>query len=64
VSRLSIKCGSFDLPHPYGPARPVAGTALLFIIFQWFFNFTSVLSMVDGDYSFSDALQETEEGTK
>jgi hypothetical protein len=29
VSRLSRRCGSPDLSHPYGPSRPVTGTALL-----------------------------------
>jgi hypothetical protein len=30
VSRLSRRCGSLDLLHPYGPSRPVTGIALLF----------------------------------
>jgi hypothetical protein len=33
VSRLSRRCGSFDLSHPYGPLRPVTGIALLFFYF-------------------------------
>jgi hypothetical protein len=28
MSRLSIRCGSLDLSHPYGPSWPVIGTAL------------------------------------
>jgi hypothetical protein len=30
VSRLSRRCGSLDLSHPYGPSRPLTGIALLF----------------------------------
>jgi hypothetical protein len=35
VSRLSRRCGSLDLSHPYGPSQPVTGIGLL-----TFFTFT------------------------
>jgi hypothetical protein len=37
VSRLSRRCGSLDLSHPYGPSRPVTRTALLFCLYVSFF---------------------------
>jgi hypothetical protein len=33
VSRLSGRCGSLDLSHPYGPSRLVTRIALLFLLF-------------------------------
>jgi hypothetical protein len=33
VSRLSRRCGSLDLSHPYGPSRPLTGIALLFFFY-------------------------------
>jgi hypothetical protein len=32
VSQLSRRCESLDLSHPYGPSRPVTGTALPFTL--------------------------------
>jgi hypothetical protein len=32
MSRLSRRCGSLDLSHPYGPSWPVKGIALLLLL--------------------------------
>jgi hypothetical protein len=32
MSRLSRRCGSLDLSHPYKPSRPLTGIALLYFL--------------------------------
>jgi hypothetical protein len=49
VSRLSRRCGSLNLSHPYGPSRPVTGIALLLLTaFSFMCILKAVVKSVDG----------------
>jgi hypothetical protein len=43
VSRLSRRCGSLDLSHPYGPSRPITGITLLTFYLIYFLPFSNLI---------------------
>jgi hypothetical protein len=60
VSRLSRKCGGFDVPQSYGPSRPVARAVLpLYLFTQHYFkiNITICNQQHLDNYSYNSSLQ-------